>query len=663
MHVTSVARLELRRPKVGRATHRMQEEAPSVTAETSTIDAPPGESTTSASATAKRFFMVATAFFLLGLVLTGIAALQGALPDLLSGSAETSPGRLAPAGRSLLMNGWIIAGLLGASLFALSRSTQTEIRRSALATASLLLIVVGTLGGAAGIIVGLQTGITGFEAPLWARAITVVGFILASVSISSTAMAARGRLGATGWYLTAGAWWLALSGAVSLVPPMDGIGGSVQTAFASASITGLFVIVTSVGLIYFAATSLTGTDPSAPRPLGAIGFWSLALVWGSMGATGLIFSAAPDWYETLGVGLAISAFVPLLAIATDLGLMLKGSVSKIADRATLRYATVAFAALGATTVINVLLAFRSTSAIVQSTSFSQAKDLLVVLGVGSFALFATHSILRGGSRSGNPLHFSLSVAGLTGAAFGTIAGGVVAGFSWASGPASGSFANNGSAWEITAVSMAPFVWITAVSLLLFAAAQIVFVISRPSKDTAVSDAEADGAIDYDLEFEGDTLAPNWKRLAWGAATIWIAAALFTGMFPAIDPANTESTILGDEVRTYPAGSSELAGRNIYISEGCAECHTQSVRPVGTDVGLGPVSMAGDYLHENPALLGHLRVGPDVMHVASSDEFNPGWLKVHLDNPRVSRDWSTMPSYAYLSDADMDALVSYIETLR
>ncbi len=641
----------------------MQEEAPSVSAETSTIDIPPGESTTTASATAKRFLMVAAGFLVLGLTLVGIAAFQGVLPDLLSGSASTSPGRLAPAGRSLLMDGWIIAGLLGASLFALSQSTRTEIRRSALATASLLLIVVGTLGGAIGIIVGLQTGITGFEAPLWARAIAVVGFILAAISISSTAMAARGRLGTTGWYLTAGAWWLALSGAVSLVPPMDGIGGSVQTAFASASITGFFVIVTSVGLIYFAATSLTGTDPSAPRPLGAIGFWSLAVVWGSMSATGLMFSAAPDWYETLGVGLAIAAFVPLLAIATDLGLILKGSVSKIADRATVRYATVAFVALGATTMLNVLLTFRSTSAIVQSTSFSQAKDLLVVLGIGSFALFATHSIIRGGNRTGNPLHFSWSVAGLTGVAFGTIAGGVVAGFSWASGPASGSFANNGSAWEITAVSTEPFAWITAVSLLLFAAAQLVFVVSRPPTGVPESVGMVDGAIDYDLEFEGDVLAPNWKRLAWGAAFVWIAAALFTGVFPAIDPANTESTILGDEVRTYPAGSAELAGRNIYISEGCIECHTQSVRPVGTDVGLGPVSIAGDYVHENPALVGHLRGGPDLMHTASSEAFNPGFLKVHLDNPRISKDWSTMPSYSYLSDADMDALVSYIETLR
>ncbi|MEZ5174775.1 MAG: cbb3-type cytochrome c oxidase subunit II [Acidimicrobiia bacterium] len=634
-----------------------------MTADTSTIEPQPVGSTTAASTIATRFFAAATGFFVLGLIVACVAAVQGVLPDLLSGRAQTSIGRLAPASRWLLFDGWIITGLLGGSFFAISRSFGVEVARKALATASLLLIVVGTLAGGFGIIFGLQSGIAGFDAPLWARGITVAGFVLAAISLSATAGAARSKLGTTGWYLTAAAWWLALSGAVSLVPPMSGMGGAIQTSFASATVTGLFVITASVGLMYFAATTLTGTDPSVPRPLGAIGFWSLAIVWGSMGATELIFSGAPDWYETLGVGFAIASFVPLLAIATDLGLMLKGTVSRIADRASLRYATVAFVSFAVFTVTNFLLTYRSTSAIIHWTSATQAGRILVTLGIGSFALFATHSIMRGGNRSGAPMHFSWSVAGLTGVVFGTLAGGVVAGFSWASGPASGSFANVGSAWEITAVSVEPFMWITAGSLILFTVAQVLYAVvwGRKASDEVLPPAF--GALDYDLEFEGAVLAPSFKRLAWGAAAVWIVAALMTGMFPAVDPDNSDSTILGDQSRNYPAGSVELAGRNLYISEGCAECHTQSVRPVGTDVGLGPVSIAGDYVHESPTLLGVARIGPDLMHTASSDEFNAGFLRSHLADPRVSRPWSTMPSYSYLSDEDMNALISYIETLR
>jgi cbb3-type cytochrome c oxidase subunit II len=211
--------------------------------------------------------------------------------------------------------------------------------------------------------------------------------------------------------------------------------------------------------------------------------------------------------------------------------------------------------------------------------------------------------------------------------------------------------------------MKPFLWITAFSLLLFTAAQVAYLITRGPKRSAESLPPASPAAHYDLEFEGDARYPTWRRLAWGAAFVWISAFLFTGVLPAVDPANTESTILGDEVRQYPAGSIELDGRNLYISEGCVQCHTQNVRPVGTDVGLGPVTVAGDLVHENPTLVGSTRAGPDLMHVASSPEFNAATLANHLKDPRQAREWSTMPSYSYLSASDIEAIVSYIETLR
>ena len=642
---------------------RMQEDASSVTAETSTSESVPEANEPRVSGTARIYAIVAAFFLVVGLAVMALASFQDVVPEFLGGVEYLTNGRLAPAGRSLLLNGWVITGLLGASMFAISRSTGIELRRKPLASAALLLLTVGTLAGAFGIKLGLQTGIVGFEAPLWARAITVAGFVLAALSISATARQSEARLGATGWYLTAGAWWLALSGIVSLVPPVSGIGGSIQTAFAEASIIGLFVIVTSVGLLYFAATSLTGTDPAAPRPLAAPGFWSLALVWGSMSATRLIFSAAPDWYETLGVAMAIAAFVPLLAIATDLGLMLKGSVDKIGDRATLRYGVVAIVSLAAATVANLLITYRSMSAIVHGTTVTTGRDLLIMGGVASFALFAAHTMMRGGRASGSSTHFAWSVAGLVGVTIGTITGGVVVGFSWAAGPASATYANTGPAWEITAVSAEPFMWITAVSLVLFLVAQIVHFGTLLTRPSAESLPAGSGAIEYDREFEGDIAAPNWTRLTTGTVLVFLFAALFTGLFPAIDPANTESTILGDTFRDYPSGSEEAAGRAVYISEGCAECHTQSVRPVGTDVGLGPVSQPGDYVHENPALLGSVRFGPDLMHVASTEGFDPAAVAAHLQDPQATRSWSTMPAYDYLSSEDIEALVRYIESLR
>ena len=115
-------------------------------------------------------------------------------------------------------------------------------------------------------------------------------------------------------------------------------------------------------------------------------------------------------------------------------------------------------------------------------------------------------------------------------------------------------------------------------------------------------------------------------------------------------------------RSYPEGSAAADGRAVYIREGCIACHTQSVRPIVPDVGLGPVSVAGDYVNEAPALVGVERLGPDLMHVGSRIDDADG-LKAHLDDPRADRPWSIMPSYRYLTQGDLDALAEYLLSLR
>jgi len=645
-----------------------------VTAEISSNEAQDSASDSNTPAIALRYTVVAAIFLVFGAVAAALAGMQSVFPGFLGDGGAGSYGRMAPASRTLLTEGWIIIGLLGASMFAIAKVTGSRLKRSGLATIALVLLGVGGVIGAAAIYGGFQTGIAGFEAPVWARAISVLGYVLAAITISSTARQSGDTLGATGWYLTASAWWLAATGVVSLlpalaftpgvnlVPAMDGISGTILASFAGAGITGLFVVTTSIGLLYFASTSLTGTDPAESRPLGALGFWSVAIVWGSMGATPLIFSVAPDWYETLGVGFAIAALVPLLAVAGDLGLMFRGTVDKIMDRATLRYVVVAFLAFAGATVANVILTFRTTSAVVGFTTWGAGTRSLIVLGGATFALFAAQSLMRGGRSSGTGFHFSWSVSGLVGVAAGTLTGGAIAGFSWAAGPTADLYVNAGDAWEITAVSLEPFLLITAVSLALFAVAQIYYLVTVLTSTDEEPLAAPDGAVDFDLQFEGDTKYPTWRRLVWGGVGVWVLASMLTGFLPMLDPANTDVTRLG-ESRVYAEGTAEYDGRNLYVSEGCAECHSQMVRPVAADVGLGAVSVAGDYANESPVFVGVVRLGPDLMHFAGEDGIDPVELGNRLRNPQAARDWSVMPSYSYLSDAEIDQLASYMQTLK
>jgi cytochrome c oxidase cbb3-type subunit 2 len=79
----------------------------------------------------------------------------------------------------------------------------------------------------------------------------------------------------------------------------------------------------------------------------------------------------------------------------------------------------------------------------------------------------------------------------------------------------------------------------------------------------------------------------------------------------------------------------------------------------TDVGLGAVSVPGDYAHEEPMVLGVARMGPDLMHVGTRGGVTAG----QLTDPRADRPWSTMPSYDYLSATDLAVLVAYVNGLK
>ncbi|MCL1593361.1 MAG: cbb3-type cytochrome c oxidase subunit II [Actinomycetia bacterium] len=632
-----------------------------MTAETSPNDVQSAEVEETSTRTARTHLVVAAILLVTGLAGSSLALFQIALPDLASTYAFTSYGRIAPASRLLLTYGWAVIGLLGVSYFALSKITNNPLERSALALASLVALVIASAGGAAGILFGLNSGITGLEAPIWSRALLAIGALLATMSITATARSNRDRLGTAGWYLTAAPILLTLTALAAILPAPAGTSGAVVGAFGSAGLT-LFMITAAVGLLYFVFGHISGSDPTEAGPLAALGFWSLILVWSFMSATRLIFSPAPNWFESIGIAFAIGAIVPTLVIVTDLGLLLKGRIASVGDKASLRYATVGGLAFVATTAVNLLLTWPATSSIVQFSPWVRALQLLVVLGGVSFAIFAGHRVLSGGSSSGSSFHFAWSLTGLTGAVAALLMGGVAVGFSWAAGPTSQNFANWGPAWKVTADTVYPFLWVTAASIAVFTVAQIIFLVrvgSRNDEDLAVPDGHAA----YDLEFSGKQRYATWKRLTRGVVAVWLFAAMFTAILPMVDSTDAESTLLADTERTYADGSAASIGRDLYVSEGCAECHTQQVRPVASDVGLGAVSLAGDYAHENPVLLGAYRLGPDLMHLASREGFNVDAIGPHLINPRAARSWSTMPSYSYLSDSDIDALVTYIETLR
>ncbi len=105
------------------------------------------------------------------------------------------------------------------------------------------------------------------------------------------------------------------------------------------------------------------------------------------------------------------------------------------------------------------------------------------------------------------------------------------------------------------------------------------------------------------------------------------------------------------------------GRQVYISEGCINCHTQYVRPNSPDVLMwGPVEPLQELRRERPPLIGNRRQGPDLSEVGGRR--SPLWLKLHFSNPPEVSGASIMPSYAFLfRDRRGGDLVSYLASLH
>jgi cytochrome c oxidase cbb3-type subunit 2 len=116
------------------------------------------------------------------------------------------------------------------------------------------------------------------------------------------------------------------------------------------------------------------------------------------------------------------------------------------------------------------------------------------------------------------------------------------------------------------------------------------------------------------------------------------------------------------VKPYPA--LQLAGRDIYVREGCYVCHSQMVRPFHAEtLRYGPYSVAGEFVYDHPFQWGSKRTGPDLARVGG--RYSDEWHRIHLINPRDLVPESNMPAYPWLERRTVDAesLPAKMQALR
>lgn len=156
---------------------------------------------------------------------------------------------------------------------------------------------------------------------------------------------------------------------------------------------------------------------------------------------------------------------------------------------------------------------------------------------------------------------------------------------------------------------------------------------------------------------------NLERTAIGFVLVMIVVVSI-GTFIEIAPLFTIHNTVENAPKMRLYTPLELAGRNIYVREGCYVCHSQMIRTLQDEVDrYGHYSLAVESKYDHPMLWGSKRIGPDLARVG--DKYSDYWQVLHLTNPRNAVPQSNMPPYAFLAQnrLTIDDLGQHLATLR
>jgi cytochrome c oxidase cbb3-type subunit II len=145
-----------------------------------------------------------------------------------------------------------------------------------------------------------------------------------------------------------------------------------------------------------------------------------------------------------------------------------------------------------------------------------------------------------------------------------------------------------------------------------------------------------------------------EKKAWLMGTL-IAIVISVGGLVEIVPLYFQASVITPAPGIKPYGPLELAGRDIYVREGCYLCHTQMVRPLQAEVErYGHYSLAGEAVYDHPFQFGSKRTGPDLARVGG--RYSDEWHHIHLNNPRDVVPESNMPAFTWLAKSNVDPVL-------
>jgi len=432
-----------------------------------------------------------------------------------------------------------------------------------------------------------------------------------------------------------------------------------------------FLTTPYLGLMYYFLPKAANRPVYSYR-LSIIHFWALIFIYIWAGPHHLLYTAVPDWAQSLGVVFSIMLIAPSWGGMINGLLTLRGAWDTVRDSVVLKFLVVAVTAYGMATFEGPLLSIKSINAISHFTDWTVAHVHVGALGWNGFLTFGIlywliprmFNTKLYSTKLANA-HFWIGTLGIIIYAVPLYFAGIMQSLMWK------EFTEEGQLkWQFmdTVTKMLPFYAARALGGTLFLIGAILMVynlIKTTKMGSFIANEEASApALTNDYKTHGSEHWHRWiERKPIQLLVLSLVVVLIGGIIEFVPTFLVKSNIPTiSSVKPYTP--LELQGRDIYVREGCYTCHSQMVRPFRSETArYGEYSKAGEFVYDHPFQWGSKRTGPDIARLGG--KYPDSWHYNHMLDPTSMSPGSIMPSYPWLLDdqVDVSSTVGKIKAMK
>jgi cytochrome c oxidase cbb3-type subunit I/II len=423
-----------------------------------------------------------------------------------------------------------------------------------------------------------------------------------------------------------------------------------------------FLTTPYLGLMYYFVPKAANRPVYSYR-LSIIHFWALIFIYIWAGPHHLLYTATPDWAQSLGVVFSIMLIAPSWGGMINGLLTLRGAWDKVREDVTLKFMVVAITAYGMATFEGPMLSLKNVNAISHFTDWTIAHVHVGALGWNGFLTFGILYWLiprlfntRLYSQRLANAHFWIGTLGIILYAVPMYWAGIMQSLMWKEFTPEGQLK-----WQFldTVTKMMPFYAARALggTLFLVGAVMMTYNLIKTTRAGSFIGDEMAEAPALGSEYHGHS-KDHWHRwIERRPVQLLVLSLVVVAIGGIIEfvPAFLVKSNIPTIASVKPYTPLELQGRDIYVREGCYTCHSQMVRPFRSEVArYGEYSKAGEFVYDHPFQWGSKRTGPDLAREGTgNNKKSNAWHYTHLLDPGSISPGSVMPSYPWLMDNDID----------